>query len=181
MKTRKITLLAVAFVLFGVHTIKAGGPTETDQVTLNIKLHPIQTLIVNSGQKTVDLEYKSKDDYSSGVSMELSDHLNFYSTGAFDINVKSSGETLNGTEDKIPVIDVTIIATKGGDGIDATYNTIELSNSDQPLVESGTGGVNKNINVKYEAKGNNEYVNLYRSEENPTVFTTTVTYSIVAK
>lgn len=182
MKTRKITLLlAVAFVLFGAQTIKAGGPTETDQVTLNIKLHPIQTLVVN-GSKEVDLNYTTKENYDQGVTVTQDNHLTFYSTGAFDINVKSEGTELKGKLGNIELSDVTIKATKGSVGIvDATYETITLSNSDNTLVTSNKGGVNQNVTVEYKAAGSDKYVNLYNKDENPTVFTTTVTYSIVAK
>ena len=61
----------------------------SDQVTLNVELHPIQTLFINSTQEKVDLEYKLTTDYSAGVSSLQEDHLKIYSTGAFEENVES--------------------------------------------------------------------------------------------
>ena len=50
------------------------------------------------------------------------------------------------------------------------------------IVSSSKGGVDKTINVNYAAKGdNNAYLDYYQNTENPTVFTTTLTYTIVAQ
>ena len=48
-------LIIASFIVLGLSTVQA------QNVTLNVKLKPIQTLVVNSGQKIVDLEYSSKD------------------------------------------------------------------------------------------------------------------------
>lgn len=86
-------LIIVSFFALGLPTAYA------QNVTLNVKLKPIQTLVVNSRQRTVDLEYNSKEDYKNGVSKTNADHLNIYSTGGFQVNVKSATATMvNGTK-----------------------------------------------------------------------------------
>lgn len=185
MKTKISKLLVAAFVFFGTQSVKADGPANgnsSENVTLNIKLHPIQSLVVNTSQKEVNIEYKNKEDYSGGVTVSLDDHISFYSTGGFAINVKSERANLEGTKDNIDLDDVKIKATNGTNPLtDVTYTDVTLSQSDGILVSSDTGGVDKNIKVEYSAAGGDKYINLYRNSENPTVFTTQVTYSIVAK
>lgn len=185
MKNKITLMLAAAFVFFGAQSVKADGPANgnsSENVTLNIKLHPIQSLVVNPSQKEVNIEYKNKEDYSGGVTVSLDDHISFYSTGGFAINVKSEGANLKGTKDNIKLGDVKITATDGTTPLSGvSYTDVTLSQTETALVSSNTGGVDKNVKVEYSAAGDDKYINLYRNSENPTVFTTQVTYSIVAK
>ena len=64
MKTKTIALLAAAMLTFGASNILAA---ESDNVVLNIKLHKIQSLVVNASQKAVNLEYNTVGDYANGV------------------------------------------------------------------------------------------------------------------
>lgn len=188
MKNKITLMLVAAFVFFGTQSVKADEPVNgnsSESVTLNIKLHAIQSLVVNNDQKTVNLEYVNKDDYSKGVSVDQANHLNIYSTGGFEIKAKTSGATLTGTggnSKTINVADVTVTPKGGTNSInDVTYTPKTLSDSEQTIAESGIGGVNKDISINYAAKGNNDYINHYVKGETPTVYTTQVTYSIVAK
>lgn len=177
------TLLVVG-VLLSVNSIKAQEGSNTGDVTLNIKLSPIQTLVVNAGQTTVNLEYKTKADYSGGVSANEANHLEIYSTGAFEIKAKASTSTLNNTNigQGMDVNTVTIIPTAGTNSLaDADYTTTSLSAEAQTIISSTTGGVANNFNIEYKGKGGDAYVNYYNNAENPTVYTTIVTYTIAAK
>src|SRR5690606_14460417 len=84
----KKRFLGLALVL----TAFAANAQDTDQVALNVKLYPIQTIVVNAAN--VDLEYKTKTDYANGVTVSQGDHLTVYSTGGFTVNVKSETATL---------------------------------------------------------------------------------------
>ena len=53
MKVNFLTAILAVVSLFGVVTV--ANAQSTGNVTLNIKLNPIQTLVVNSKQTTVDL------------------------------------------------------------------------------------------------------------------------------
>ena len=156
---------------------------RTDATTLNVILNPIQTLVVN--QKNVDLEYKNKDDYANGVTSKQADHLKVYSTGGFVVTVKSEDNAVNrknGAE-TISASTIKVEASKGSsnslDG--ASYSNVSLSATPTSLISSGTGGVDKNFNVTYSGMGAYGYVNSYFNDEKPTVYTTTVTYAIVAQ
>jgi len=43
---------------------------DNDVVTVNLKFQPIQSIVVNSDQKTVDLLYATTTNYANGVSVE---------------------------------------------------------------------------------------------------------------
>lgn len=90
----KKIILTSLMLAFGI--IAQAQNSNTGHVTLNVKLNPIQTLVVNPAQETVDLEYSSKDDYANGVtSGALTDHLSVFSTGRFCSNGKVYRNPLN--------------------------------------------------------------------------------------
>lgn len=63
---------------------------QTAEVTLNVKLNPIQTITIGAEtDKTIDLVYDSETDYAQGVEVDIPDHLVVYSTGGFAVTVKS--------------------------------------------------------------------------------------------
>ena len=179
-KTIFVQLIAVMLFL-GAQNIVA---QTSDDVTLNIKLHKIQSLVVNTGQKTVNLEYKEIGDYAGGVTSDQEDHLEVFSTGGFKISAKTSGTTLNGTNgnDKtIDVGDVQLLASLASSKSlnDASMSATNLSASDKDIVSSSKGGRDLKFNVQYKTNHDADaYINHYRNSENPTVYTTTVTYTI---
>ncbi len=160
------------------------------QATVNVNLYPIQTIIVNATNATVDLDYITAADYNDGVDATIVDHLSIYSTGAFAVKIKSDLATLESTNagitENIASSDILVTASAGTAAntiTGATYQgAVALTTTPQELFESATGGVNKSFTVNYAAKGAaNTYVNKYFNVENPTVYTTTVTYSIEAR
>lgn len=175
--------------LLGLVSVTANAQ-KTGQATVNVKLHPIQTIIVNT--PTVDLDYTTEADYANGVSATQADHLTVYSTGAFAVTVKSETDKLTSTaagaiDTPIDASDITVKASAGTTRpLNATQVTYEpavaLSTTAATLFSSEIGGVNKNVNVKYTAKGDaNQYVNKYFDVQSPTIYTATVTYEIAAK
>ncbi|QPH40435.1 hypothetical protein [Pedobacter endophyticus] len=176
----KSSLLVFATVILSI--IGKTASAQTDNATLNIRLYPIQTITVNPTQKTVNLDYKTTADYADGVSLAQADHLTVYSTGAFIVKVKSAAATLTGAKSNIDANDVSISPLAGTSNqlANATYTARNLSNTDQTIISSNTGSVNKNFNITYKAAGSQKYVDKYFKTENPTVYTTTVTYTIEA-
>ena len=158
----------------------------TAQATLNVKLYPIQTILIG-GDNTVNLEYKTKDDYLNGVTSKMNDHLVVYSTGGFAVNVKSENEDLIYTKDaltsKIAAKTINLQATLGtGNQLNSsTMSNVVLANANKNLISSNVGGTELKFNVAYNGKGNNDYVNKYYNVETPNVYTTTVTYTIEAQ
>ena len=153
--------------------------------TLNVKLYPIQTIMIG-GENTINLEYKTKDNFKNGVSKKVDDHIEVYSTGGFEIKAKTNNANLVGTGENSKFIessDIELLATNGSSSLDvgsmvkAQLNgTTEVS-----LLTSSVGGVDKTFNVEYFAAGGDKYINHYVNSENPTKYTTEVTYTIVAK
>lgn len=173
--------ILTSFALLGFATVNA--QTSTDNVTLNVKLKPIQTLVVNPAQKEVNLLYTTAADYSGGVSSTQADHLTVYSTGGFEVKVKSGDANIVSGSKNIAANTITITASNGSNNsiTGATYTPVSLSNNDQVIATSATGGVNKNINVTYAGAGADTYVNNYIAGQTPTTYTTTLTYTILAK
>lgn len=160
---------------------------STDNVTLNVKLNPIQTLVVNSGQKIVNLEYKNVGDYSNGVKSTQADHLKIYSTGAFAVTVNSDVDDIKraGGAETIAASGIKVKAEMGStNGLtNATLSEVSLSKAGgtNTIIQSAVGGVDKNFDITYSGLGANAYVNKYFNAEKPTVYTTTVTYTIAAQ
>jgi hypothetical protein len=112
MKTKSflITALIILSGILNVNSVFAQTTNNTDNVTLNIKLNPIQTIQVN--QKTVDIVYSKIDDYQNGVSEFRENHLQVFSTGGFFVTVKSNSDylTSENNTNKIDAKDITVIA-----------------------------------------------------------------------
>lgn len=175
-----------AFILTILCALVSGVAFGQAQATLNVKLYPIQTIVIG-GNSTVNLEYKTKDNYLNGVTSDMKDHLVVYSTGGFAVKVKSENEDLVYTKDaltsKIAANTINLQATLGtGNELNAsTMNNVVLSNENKNLISSNVGGTELKFNVAYNGKGNNDYVNKYYNVETPNVYTTTVTYTIEAQ
>src|SRR5690606_12684023 len=75
-------------------TNTTAGPA-TGNVTLNVKLYPLQSITVNS--TVVDLNYVTADHYKNGVSHDVANHLTVFSTGNFKVTVKSNNDELSTT------------------------------------------------------------------------------------
>jgi hypothetical protein len=177
---KKMVIAAVA--VFGI----AFTSQAQQQTTLSVRLHPIQTLVVNPAQDNVVLDYVSTGDYAGGVSSQQADHLSVYSTGGFQVKVKSASEDLTSTSSAVTSTlaanTIQVIATNGSEALTgATFSTVNLSATETTLISSAVGGVDKTFNVEYKGAGADQYVNLYNNAENPTVYSTTVTYTITAQ
>lgn len=179
----KKTIL-VAIFLGGIFAANAQTTpsTKVGTTTLNVNLYPIQEITVKSLQKTVNLDYKSAADYRDGVNLDQKDHLSVYSTGAFAVSV--SGANLANTITKTSTINGADIAITASNGTSilagAKYTPATLSTTAKTLISSTKGGVNKQFNVNYAAKGGTDaFINkYYKSQGAVNVYTTTITYTI---
>jgi len=156
---------------------------NAQNVTLNVRLKPIQTLVVHNSQKTVDLEYKTTDDYANGVSSVNADHLTIYSTGGFQVKVKSANAVLQNGNKNIQANSIQVKASAGSDAVNGAIYTpnLMLSATETTLVSATSGGVNKKINVEYKGAGANTYIDNYIASQNPTIYTTELTYTILSQ
>ncbi|KNB60636.1 MULTISPECIES: hypothetical protein [Chryseobacterium] len=172
---KKIIITSIA--ILGVVAVKA------QNATLNVRLKPIQTLVVNNAQKIVNLDYVTKDDYANGVSSLNADHLNIFSTGGFQVKVKSANSALQNGNKNIQANTIQIKATAGSDAVNgAQYaQNVQLSANETTLVSSSNGGVDKKISIEYKGAGANTYLDNYIAGQDPTVYTTELTYTIVSQ
>lgn len=183
----KKLVIASLVLLSGITAQSQNG--NSDNVTLNVRLNPIQTLVVNAQQKTVNLDYTTKQDYNDGVSSRQENHLNIFSTGGFEVKVKTSGSELTnqgtaGPNGNIAAATVKLTALAGTQDAlaDAQYNQDVLLSATEGIIASSTKGArDKNIDIQYAAAGNDAYLDKYVANQTPTTFTTTVTYTIYAK
>ena len=185
MKKLAFFLTIFCGLVSGTAFAQEGVGPKTATATLNVKLLPIQTIVIG-GDNTVNLVYKTKEDYYNGVTANMNDHLIVYSTGGFAVKVKSDHKNLVFTKDgktnTIAVNTINLVATLGkGNESESTFSAVTLDKSDKNLISSTVGGTNLKFNVAYSGKGGNAYVNKYNNVENPTVYTTTVTYTIEAQ
>jgi len=196
MLNRKKALIFLSTLILGfnlcVENLKAqSGASASDQVKLNIVLRPIQTIVVNYSHDIVDLEYSNKDIYKSGAIKELSNHLSIFSTGGFEVYVKSDKESFKrvGGNEFLALSDMSIIASNGSKtNLSESFKTVTLSTTATNLIESTKGGRDLQYNVTYNnsAGGNDKYLNEYKyiataDTEGDAVFTTDITYTIIAK
>jgi len=185
MKTKSflITALIILSGILNVNSVFAQTTNNTDNVTLNIKLNPIQTIQVNPDQKTVDIVYSKIDDYKNGVSEFRENHLQVFSTGGFEVKVNSADKLTNNKGKEILASDITVLATPGtGNKLEMEEGEAVALGSEQTLIASKIGGRDLKYNVTYNNKlggGNDNYLNLYDKNAN-NIFTTEVTYTIIA-
>jgi hypothetical protein len=167
-----------------VNSVKADGtPTNSNQVTVNLKFKPVQSIVVNSAQEIVNLEYAKEDDYLNGVSKKMKDHLTVFSTGGFVVNVKSDGDFKRGDGAMvIPAGDMKITVENGTDTETGNFTTQSLSTSDLPVITAKKGGNELKYNVTYDNKNAGsgyKYINRYIHDDTESVYTAKVTYTIV--
>lgn len=180
-----IGLLGGLFAANAQNTNTTAGPA-TGNVTLNVNLHPLQSIAVSNS--TVNLNYESAANYEEGVSANVAGHLTVFSTGAFKVTVKSTKKELTSSttgSTPIELADIKIQAKSAtGNNISALTFTaasqeVTLSTADDVEIGTGTAGTGT-IDVKYTAAGDNAY--LQRVVDNTlTTYDTNVLYSIIAK
>lgn len=183
MKVRKFLFVGalIAASLFSVNSVMAQAtPSETDQVTVNIKLNPIQAILVNSSQHEVDIVYDGIDDYKNGVSTVLTEHLSVFSAGPFAVSVKVDGNFSDGTN-TIDADNVTIIPTLSS-GVTEGLSSVSLTTNFQPIITSTVGGNGLKYDIKYDntAGRNFTYMPKYTQKSGTQTYSATVTYSITA-
>lgn len=184
MRTKNILSIAALIIcgLVCVNSVKAEGPSNTDNVTVNIRFKPVQSIVVNSAQKTVDLVYATKDDYANGVTAERNNHLEIFSTGGFQVKVSTDGDFTRTAGGSISAADVILKATLGENTTIGSFTDVALSTTPTTLITATEGGTTLKYNVAYDntaAGAGNNYINNYIHPDSPeSVYTAKVTYTI---
>ncbi|MHB9054560.1 MAG: hypothetical protein ACYC2P_00190 [Paludibacteraceae bacterium] len=182
MQTKK-SFLPAALIISGLMCVNAIKAGVSDNVTLNLKFHPVQSITVNPSQKIVDIEYVNADDYANGKSSGvLADHLTVFSTGGFVVSVKTDGDFQRASGGSITAADVTVKAENGTGTAIGTFTDVALSTTANTLITADDGGKSLMYNITYDnvSGGSNNYINKYVHPDDPvSVYTAQVTYTIV--
>ena len=206
MKTKNFLLTGALLIvaLFSVNSVMAqetqettavsyeGNRTSSDQVKVNLISKPIQSIQVNPGQKTINFEYDSPEDYKKGEIdnkiQTLKDHLTVYHSGGFKVSVKSTGFRKGGTGEPISGEHVKVQAAKGstiaeGRGKFNFDNTPSLTAGTHDFFSSTGGGMGLTFDVTYEHDGwesKDTYID-FTNGTTATTYTADVTYTIVSQ
>lgn len=159
---RLFTITLFCIMLFSIQA------QQSDNVTLNIILRPIQTITVNPLQKTVDLVYDSVDKYEQGNSSRQIEHLEIFSSGGFAVQVSGTSFEMDG--------DIKIIADPVQPNPTYSFTSVDLNQTPTDLIIGGRGGRQK-FNVTYDNSGG---ANKYFDKEYKT-YTSEITYTITAR
>lgn len=181
------TLTALFSLNANAQTVPATAVTPPPATaTLNVRLYPVQNIVVNADQKVVNLDYKTAADYAKGVEIEQKNHLEIYSTGAFAVTVNSMTDKLTNTSNEtIDSKDITITPSEGTKKLTSasTLTPAKLGMDPKTLISSSVGSNSATFNINYSAKGGDDsYINKYTSgKTGPTVYTTQVIYTIATQ
>lgn len=156
---------------------------NVQNVTLNVILKLILIIVVNTSKKVVNLDYVTKDDYANGVTSVNADHLSIYSTGGFQIGVKSGNASMQNGVKNIIRNSIQIKATAGSDAISGAqyFQNVQLTENESTIVTSTRGGANKKINIEYKRAGVNACIDNYVEGQDSTRYITELTYTIVSQ
>jgi len=179
-------IILTSAIIFGV-VAATFAQTSSATTTLNVNLSPLQTIEVNNS--VVNLNYSTKDHYKNGVTEKRDNHLTVYSTGGFEVRVKAETDAMNlggaATNGQMETSKISVKASEGSTNVlggSAYAGDVPLGANDKTLFSNKTGGVDKNFAVTYQGAGGDAFVNNYNNKGvGASVYTTTVTYSIVAK
>ncbi len=159
---RLFTITLFCIMLFSIQA------QQSDNVTLNIILRPIQTITVNPLQKSIDLVYDSVDKYEQGDSSRQTEHLEIFSSGGFAVQVSGTSFEMDG--------DIKIVADPVQPNPTYSFTSVDLNQTPTDLIIGGRGGRQK-FNVTYDNSGG---ANKYFDKEYKT-YTSEITYTITAR
>lgn len=195
---RLTTIFIIVFFTFSIGVSFAqvvplaakGSARASDDVSLNVRLSPIQTIEVTSSQRIVNLDYVTRADYEQGVSNTQVNHLKIYSTGGFVVTVNSLEDYIannysvsSGSKEMINASGITISASDGSNPLlGVLYSAkVPLSKEGAVLFVKETGGIDKNFNITYTAENLDAYVNKQVNGEVETIYNTKVVYTIATQ
>jgi hypothetical protein len=159
---KKMILMAIMLIAF------INLSAQNNQVTLKLILHPIQSIQVN--KKLVVLEYKTVEDYNTGMNENVEDHLLISCTSGYVVMMHSSV-----AEDALNKIILKPTMGSTNSPINA-FTNLNLTQIPTRFF-IGSKGFNQKFNINYVGLDDYNYLNDVDKEINR--FATTVTYTIV--
>lgn len=167
------------------------GTIQTGDVKLTLNLYPFQSISIGGSDasgsgstgENVVLNYVSAEDYKTGVSTTMNDHITVVAAGQYAVYAEAKEVVFGGQpiDGAISTIKVSAVqgSTKGSTV--SSFSDVQLSQTKAVLFSSDTGtGTGNTFNVTYTGAGENAYVD--RLVDNKlTSYETTVTYTIATQ
>lgn len=166
------------------HTIVSDGIKESAHTNLTVVLNSIQSISVNTSNVT--LEYTTVEDYTKGVrSGAIKDHLQVYSTGAYNVNVNYSDASdysydgpTNGLDAEAMFESIKVdISAKKNSTAEITGMLLKSESGETPLISSSKGVFGETFDVDYQGAAN--YMNSLKGGKTRT-YIANVYYTITA-
>lgn len=173
MRNLRSTLLGLFLICGGCVSAQTSNPVN---VTIQLAGTGPSITVNNS---LVDLNFSTTDNYVNGVhsGSVTNDHITVSSNTGFQVNVKGSGDLVNGSN-SIPLGTITITPSDGSQTISPapayTATSGGLSTSSQTIITSASGTTSAKFNIDYYARGGSDYVGKPAG-----TYSATITYSIV--
>ena len=182
MKTKKILLTGALLIvaLFSVNSVMAQTPTAQSNANVSIIIDDILSIQVLTPE--VKLIYNDPNDFTAGVSEEMSEHLLINATRSFDLKVFTlSPFTKNGTTIAGSTIEISAKASKpnGSYGNKAILNANAANGGAQSLFSSPQQagfGLKYDVNYLHKFSDANTAINTATG-----VYKADVTYQITAR
>ncbi len=173
-------LYSIAFAL-SVSLLPFLGNAQSNQAsaTLNVVLSNTQSLNINEGQKTINLNFTTLHDYKNGVSVVESKHLNVFSTSKFAVKVIATGNLKSSDGTEIPVNTISVNPSGASNAISGlTTNEAVLSTTvNQPIINSPEKGtLGTSFDIEYNAGSGSSYMSRNQGD-----YSTTIIYTIEAQ
>ena len=150
-------------------------PSATKKVItmpLTLVVNDMSELKVN--HTDVNLTYSNATDYANGIYTDVTNHVTFSKTTAYDVYVKANASTLTNGSNSLPVDIITLSPSPGYAG---SFNTVNLSSTSQKLISAAAPVVDKSLNVRYAIPNTKTSQLLGKAAG---TYSTVVTYSIIA-
>ena len=186
----KKLILFAAILFAGVSIVKADGSqhitsnsSNEASTKLTVTLNSVQSILVR--ESNVNLAYSTIEHYKNGVSSPHVDHLNVYSTGGYKVSVKYENASDSYESEGVDGLDggkASLFESVKVVVFDGTTDGVKkrLSTTEQNIIESDEGTLNKDYSIRYDGDLGNNYAQYIKGGAQR-VYTADVTYTIAPK
>ena len=153
-----------------------GYAQQSADVNFSVRLGDFQSIVVNSSQKNVGVEINSVNEATNGKSLDKQNHIKVTSTSNYEIKVSTSSN-LQGGNSELPSNLIKVTPSSGSfttPNNNLNYSPVSLSSTEQTIISSGSGDIERSFNMNYFVSGAENLLNSPKGN-----YSTTISYSIV--
>lgn len=163
-------------IIFGTLSCFAQNSAGTQ---LSVQLNNIQSIKINEAQGDVLIALNTASEYLNGKSTAQANHIEIMSSANYEVKVSASTH-LQGESASININTITITPSLGSIGGIPTgsmqLTPTPLALSENTLVQSSQGDIQRSFNINYRVSGGSEYLNKPIG-----TYSTLVTYTIMTQ